>query len=81
MAVKSLVELLGSHAIELTGLRLLFRVREAFRVFKSQTVTKPPAPPVARMLATFLFHARHSRSSERAAAVPSRKGFCTSSTL
>lgn len=80
VAVTSLVELLGSHAIELTALRLLLSVNEAFFVFKSQTVTNPPVPPVARMWATFKFHATHSKSSERAAAVPKRKAFSGSLT-
>ncbi len=71
VAVKRFVELVGSHAIELTGLRLLFRVSEAFLVFKSHTVTKPPALPVARMLETFRFQATQSMSW--AAAVPRRK--------
>lgn len=80
VAVRSLVELFGSQAIALTALRLLLRVSEAFLVFKSHTVTKPPAPPVARMCDTFRFQAKHSISSDRAATLPSLKGFSMSLT-
>jgi hypothetical protein len=41
----------------------------------SQTVTKPALLPVTRMCATFLFQSKHSISSARAVALPSRYGF------
>ena len=66
VAVNNYVALFGSHAIASTALRLLFRFKVAFFVFKSHTVTNPPTEPVARICGTFLFQAMHSKSSDRA---------------
>lgn len=48
--VISLVGRSGSHAIALTGRRLMFEsVSVSFLVLTSQTVTKPPEEPVTRI--------------------------------
>lgn len=78
MCLEGSLTFAGSHATALTAFRpILLRVRLSFLVLTSQTVTKPALLPVTRMCATFLFQSKHSMSSVRAAAVPSRNGFST----
>ena len=80
MAVTSLVGTSGSHDTALTDfLPKWFNVNVSFLALTSQTVTKPPLLPVARMCATFLFQSNVVYSSGFAPAFPRRNVFDWSS--